>query len=133
MGTLSHMSEDRQFDEADERAAANLRRLWREAQARAAAAGRPLKQKDAAGALGWSPSMVSHYLQGFSALGPVAVLKWAAYLGCKPTDIRPDFKFASIVASELSPEATELAARWEALPDRIRDSISDLILANSGE
>ena len=32
-----------------------------------------------------------------------------------------------------SRKATEIAARWESLPPRIRDSISALILANSGE
>lgn len=131
MAMTKRVAAERNITAADIEAAENLRRLWLAAVGKAQDQGRRLTQKEAAAVLGWSASMVSHYLQCLTPLGPVAVLKWAAYLNCKTTDIRPDFKFAGIAPGELSQEGTEIAVRWEALPPRLRESVRALILDNS--
>jgi transcriptional regulator with XRE-family HTH domain len=121
----------RQITEADLAAARALERLWEKAKKQAADRGRKLTQKEAAADMGWTQGMVSQYIQGITPLGAVAVLKWAQYLGCKPTDIRRDFQFSDLTPGELSPEAAEVGVRWEALPAPIRSAIRDLILNSS--
>lgn len=68
-----------------QRAAANLRRLW---------ARRPnpmaLTQEQMAAACGWTQGNFGHYLHGRIALNTEAVLRIASALGVAPTDIDPD-------------------------------------------
>lgn len=96
---------------ADVAAAANLRDIW-EREKRS----RKFTQEEVAAEFGWSSQgSVSQYLTGKMALGVAATLKFARYLGCRPTDIRPDYE--SQLASGLTQEAVELAFMWQEIPD----------------
>lgn len=74
------------LSQADQAAAANLRRLWDEKKKDLG-----LTQEKAAGTLGFgTQAAVSHYLSGYTPLNTDAVLKFAALLKVQPSQIRAD-------------------------------------------
>lgn len=101
---------NRTITPADIEAAANLKKIWtREKKVR------KFKQADVGAELGWTQGMISSYLNGHAALGVAATLKFSRYLGCRPTDIRPDYE--SLLTTGLTREAIELAFLWQEIPD----------------
>lgn len=110
LGRVSKRKRNRNISEADRAAAARLLKIWNDAKRV-----RKFKQEDVAAEFGWTQGMISQYLNAHAALGVAATLKFARYLGCRPTDIRPDYE--SLLASDLTQEAIELAVAWQEIPD----------------
>ncbi|QCT20807.1 helix-turn-helix domain-containing protein [Jejubacter calystegiae] len=119
-------------------AASRLRELWGEKKVSLR-----LTQEKAAEALGFSTqASVSHYLNGTTPLNTDATLKFAALLGVKPEDIRPDLadvmnyvrKSANYIDDYsapgwrlLTPESAELLDLYERLPQSEKERhLSDL-------
>lgn len=76
------------LDIKDQEAAERLRKIWDEKKVLLR-----LTQEKAADALGFeTQSTVSQYLNGKNPLGTDAILKFAALLGVKPEDIKPELK-----------------------------------------
>ena len=113
----------------EETAAANLRRIWD----REKCGEKRLVQKKAAEALGVKQAMISHYLNGVTPLGIVAIMEFSLFLDVLPTDIDPQFKYASLVPGNLSPEAVEVAVGWTVLPAAMKNSFRELILSAGSE
>lgn len=125
--------------EADEaEATQRLRDIWNEKKVTLR-----LTQEKAAEALGFSTqATVSHYLNGNIPLNTDATLKFAALLGVKPEDIRPDLeqlmnyvrKTGSYVEDysiagwrRLKPEESELIELYGRLPQSEKERhLSDL-------
>ena len=109
---------NRRITPADQRAADNLKRLWKE---RKKALG--LTQEKVAQAFGdKTQGLISQYITGRIALGAVATLRFARVLKCSPQEIRPDIQF-SVVSDDLSPEAIRFAYKWLSLPPRFRRDV----------
>lgn len=90
---------------------------------------RTFTQDDAAAEMGITQGAVSQYLNGHTPLGVVATLRFAKFLHCHPTDIRPDYEH--LLATELTSDAFEIAAAWESIPDsdQMKDYLRNLVLA----
>ncbi|HGH4743862.1 MULTISPECIES: helix-turn-helix domain-containing protein [Serratia] len=115
------------LDAAEIEAASRLKRIWDEKKITLR-----LTQEKAAEALGFSTqATVSHYLNGNIPLNTDATLKFAALLGVKPEDIRPDLAemmnyvrksgshtedYAAPGWRLLKPEYSELIDLYERLP-----------------
>lgn len=92
-----------------------------------------LTQEKAAAEFGKSQGLIAQYLNGHTALGPVATLRWARLLQCSPTEIRPDFDLGTIVPAELPPDVVEIAILLASLPPETRrDSIGYLRMTLAG-
>lgn len=111
-------SHTRSFTAADKAAHKCLRRIWDE---KARSLG--LTQEKAAGLMERTQGLVGQYLNGHIAIGPVAAIKFARMLECSPADIRPDFDYGRLVASELPPEVVEMAIKLASLPEAARRDI----------
>lgn len=86
------------LSQADQAAAANLRRLWEEKKS-----GLGLTQEKAAEEMGFkTQAAVSHYLSGYTPLNTDAVLKFAALLNVHPSQIREDI--GDLLASVSRPQ-----------------------------
>lgn len=109
---------NRHLNAADRDAADRLRRIWNAKKGELR-----LTQERAAAVFGRTQSLISAYLVGRAALGPVAVLKFAHLLQVKPTDIRPDFAF-SLVPGDIPQDVIELAIKVAALPPDVRQDIA---------
>lgn len=79
--------------------------------------------------MGWSSaqSVVSQYLNARMSLGVVATLKFAKFLGCKPTDIRPDLANLGLEPGDLSIDAIQLAIHWQGLPYDSRRAVANFV------
>lgn len=115
------------LDAADSDAAERLRKVWDRKKVELR-----LTQEKAADALGFSTqATVSHYLNGSIPLNTDAALKFAALLGVKPEELRPDLSdlmnyvrktgaysddYAAPGWQILKPEHAELVALFERLP-----------------
>ena len=126
---LSANIEKRALTDRELLTAANLKRIWE----REKANGRKLVQKEAAAEMGVKQSMISHYLNGVTALGTVATMKFSSFLRIRPTEIDPDFEFTSLVPGDLPVEAIEVAVRWMAISPPMKDTIRELILSASDD
>lgn len=93
----------------------NLRKIWD----RARSEGRYSSQAELGEAVGMSQGAISHYLRGYTALGPIAVLRLAKALDCAPTDICPGFEFDQ-VGADLPADAVKVAMTWLELPEPMR-------------
>lgn len=123
-------SRRRNITEADRRAAAKLKEIWLREQDRRKNTPQKFTQESAGLDMGWGQSAVSQYLQCHISLGVVATLKFARYLGCKPTDIRSDLAELGIEPGQLSIEAIQLAIHWqENLPPDARQVASNFIFS----
>ncbi|UAN53444.1 helix-turn-helix domain-containing protein [Serratia sp. JSRIV002] len=116
------------LDIKDQEAAERLRNIWDEKKVTLR-----LTQEKAADALGFeTQSTVSQYLNGRNPLNTDAILKFAALLGVKPEDIKPDLKemmnyvrksgtHSEDIAAPgwqiLKPEHAELVSLYERLPE----------------
>ncbi|MDQ9128763.1 helix-turn-helix domain-containing protein [Serratia fonticola] len=116
------------LDIKDQEAAERLRNIWDEKKVTLR-----LTQEKAADALGFeTQSSVSQYLNGRNPLNTDAILKFAALLGVKPEDIKPDLKemmnyvrksgtHSEDIAAPgwqiLKPEHAELISLYERLPE----------------
>lgn len=107
MGTLRLVP--RTITQDDLEAARRLRDQWNARQRE-----RGFTQETASDALGMTQGAVSQYLNGRLALGVAATIRFARFLNCQPTDIRPDYEH--MLATRLSLEAYELATQWDAIP-----------------
>jgi transcriptional regulator with XRE-family HTH domain len=115
--------------EADKRAAGRLRAIWENVKRNEG-----LTQTDLASRFGEvTQGAISHYMTGRTPLGPVATLKFAKILNCKPTDIREDFEF-SIIPGDLPQDVIEAAIKLATLPAAVRHDFAQLIdtMASSG-
>lgn len=120
----------RKISQADRDAAKRLKAIWSE---KAKALG--LTQQRAAEQFGRSQGLIGQYLNCHTALGPVAVLKFARILQVSPREIRPDFSFGTLVPGELPPDVIEIAIKLASVPEAVRrDAIGFLTitLANQG-
>lgn len=110
----------RNITSADIEAARNLRRLWREKKTKL----RLTQESVATEEFGATQGLISQYLTGKIALGPVAVLKFAKVLQVEPREIRKDFDLLMGTSDkDLTAEARQLAHKWMALPSRMRDNV----------
>lgn len=110
--------------------AERLRAVWESENQRRRAAGLPsLRQKDAAEVMGVTQGAVSHWLCGRTPIGVVAALRLASVLNCRVQDFWPDFGFGAVVPGELSNDAVEIAARYDALPPSQREAVASVIRA----
>lgn len=126
------------LDSADAETARRLREIWDEKKITLR-----LTQEKAAEALGFSTqASVSHYLNGTTPLNTDATLKFAALLGVKPEEIRPDLadmmnyvrKSGEYVEDRagpgwrlLDPEHVELINLYDRLPQSEKERhLSDL-------
>lgn len=116
------------LDIKDQETAERLRKIWDEKKVTLR-----LTQEKAADALGFeTQSTVSQYLTGKNPLGTDAILKFAALLGVKPEDIKPDLRemmnyvrksgeHSEDIAAPgwqiLKPEQAELISLYERLPE----------------
>ncbi len=125
VATMPEKIEKRPLTEREEHAAANLRRIWNYKKAN----GRKLVQKEAAAQFGVQQAMISHYLNGITPLGTVAIMKFSAFLRVPPTEIDPEFEFTSLVPGDVPAEAIEVAVSWMSLPPPIKMSVKALILS----
>lgn len=107
----------RNISPQDREAASNLRGIWERKKRDF-----ELTQEKAAEQFGGTQGLISQYLNGTIALGPVAVIKWSRILQVAPKDIRKDFKY-SVVSEDLTPRALELAYKWLSLPPRHQNAI----------
>jgi DNA-binding transcriptional regulator YdaS (Cro superfamily) len=124
------MGVNRKITQSDREASANLKKLWKE---KAHELG--LTQQIAAERLERSPGLISQYMNAHTALGPVAVLKFARLLQCSPRDIRPDFSYGTLVPGEIPPDVIELAIKLSAVPEAVRRDVLGYVsvaLANQG-
>lgn len=112
------MTITRKITSADKIAAENLRRLW---DSRKKSLGLT-QEKVAAEEFDATQGLISQYLNGNIALGPVAVLRFARVLKCKPQEIRADFKY-TVVSDDLTPDAIRFAYKWLSLPPRFRKDV----------
>ena len=111
-------------------AAANLERLWNEMVEASKQPGRKkLVQKEAADALGFGQSMLSHYVTGRTALGLEPLLKFSMFLHVRPIDIDPEFEFANLIPGELPADAIEVAVGWLVLSPNMKKTTRALILS----
>ncbi len=115
------------LDAAEAETAQRLREVWNEKKVTLR-----LTQEKAADALGFSTqATVSHYLNGNIPLNTDAALRFAALLGVKPEELRPDLAelmnyvrksgthiddYSSAGWRLLKPEETELIELYERLP-----------------
>jgi transcriptional regulator with XRE-family HTH domain len=112
---------ERTITPEDLAAAARLKALWEQKQKE-----RGFTQETAADELGITQGAVSQYINGGIALGIAATIKFARFLGCEPSEIRPDYEHLLVVG--LSREAIELAEAWETSTDtRLKKYIQQLI------
>lgn len=91
---------DREITEGDRQAADNLKRLWDEVKTK-----RPITQEIAALEMGMSQGAVSQFMLGKVPLGLKATLKFAAFLGVAPEQIRPDFP--ELAGIQLNPNSMD--------------------------
>lgn len=94
-----------------------------------------MTQQKAAEHFGRSQGLIGQYLNGHTALGPVAVLRFARLLQVAPREIRPDFSFGTIVPGELPQDVIEIAIELASVPEVVRrDAIGflNVTLANQG-
>lgn len=108
MSRNSRHSGHKRFDQSDAAAAQNLKRLF---EARRHSDKRIPTIADLADLYGCSRSMMSQYINGITAIGPVATMRLAHILRVPPTEIRPDFEFAA-TADDLPPEAVTVAVDY---------------------
>jgi hypothetical protein len=104
----------RKITKADLGAAANLKKIWIQKKNILG-----LTQQSVAEVWPGTQGLIGQYLNGQTALGPVAILKWCRVLNIHPTDIRPDFQYTDLVIGDLSPEAIEVAVKWQSLPSHV--------------
>lgn len=122
----------RRITPEDKRAADNLKRIWTERRKKLG-----LTQERVAELFGEkTQGLISQYINGRIALGPVATLRFAHILKCSPQEIRPDMKF-SVVSDDLTPDAIRFAYKWLSLPPRFRRDVErhldGLIEAGAGK
>lgn len=118
-------SRNRNITKADLQATERLRRIW-DQQQRA----RKFNQTDAGAEMGMTQGAVSQYLTGRIALGPVATLKFAKYLGCNPLEIRPDLTKIGIEPGALTIDAIRLAFHWqENLDPDVQEAVAKFIFS----
>jgi len=108
----------RSITPADLRAADNLRKIWQ----RRKREWPHLTQEWTAEQFGGTQGLISHYLVGRAALGPVAVLKFSRILKVSPKQIRDDLNLTT-VSDDLTPEALEFVYKWLSLPPKFRKDI----------
>ena len=118
---------DKVLTEQDREAAKRLRARWKTEQA-----ARRFTQDDAAEKMGITQGLVSQYLNEHTPLGVVATIRFAKFLRCRPSDIRPDYEH--LLAMELSPDAFELASTWQDIPDddQIKSYVRNVIINYPG-
>lgn len=120
----------RSMTSADKDACARLRQIW---DRKRKALG--MTQDAVAEKFGRTQGLIAQYLNGHTALGPVAVLKFARILEVSPTDIRPDFSYGVMIPGEIPPDVVEIAIKLSSLPAEVRrDAIGflNVTLANKG-
>lgn len=100
------------LDIKDQEAAERLRNIWDEKKVTLR-----LTQEKAADALGFeTQSTVSQYLNGRNPLNTDAILKFAALLGVKPEDIKPDLKEMMNYVRKSGTHSEDIAAPgWQIL------------------
>lgn len=84
----------RSITNKDLEAAKNLKRIWD--QRKKDGGWEHLTQEWAANEYGGTQGLISQYLLGRTAIGPVAVLKFSRILKVTPKQIRPDFDLTTV-------------------------------------
>lgn len=110
------------MSQADKDAAAALRTIWNH---RAKQLG--LTQEKLAHDWDVTQGLISQYINAHTPLGVVATLRFAKVLKVRPNEIRKDFEYTDTLASELTPEAIEIASLWMALPKNLRADLKRTI------
>jgi len=113
---------NRRITPADQRAANNLKRLWKERKKALGLTQEKVAQEFGGADRGRTQGLISQYMTGRIALGPVATLHFARILKCSPQEIRPDLQL-SVVSDDLTPEAIRFAYKWLSLPPRFRKDV----------
>ncbi len=109
------------LSEEDERAASNLRRIWKAYKAR-----HRINQEEFAGRLNWTQGNFSQYLTGKVPLGQKAMLKLCAALGCDPGDIREELR-SHMMEMRHELLAAQLVSVLEALKNLADAGLNDII------
>lgn len=108
----------RSITAADRIAAQRLKRIWN-----ARKRDLNLTQEKAAAQLNMTQGAVAQYLNGHTAIGTEALLKFSRLLGVQPVDIRPEFQYGSLAPADLPPDVVEMAVKIATLPEAARRDV----------
>lgn len=109
---------NRRITQADIEAAKNLRRIWGQKKDKLNLTQERVGQDE----FNSNQSLISQYLGGKIALGPVATMRFARVLQVDPRELRKDFDLMAW-DDDLTPEARKIASKWMALPSRLREDV----------
>ena len=108
----------------DKRAAAELKRIWEKKKG-------PLKLTQQRAADMWgskaTQGLIGQYLNGHTALGRVACMKFARILQVRPEQIRADFEYSPALPDDIPADVVRMAYKLSCLPENVRKDLNKTI------